>query len=51
MNYCKCGCGRELSDRYKGRAKQFYSAECRKKWHDNNPNKSVYDTDDNLSRK
>lgn len=30
---CKCGCGRELPSRYKGREKQFFSPECRKVYH------------------
>ena len=30
---CKCPCNRELPPRYKGREKIFFSAECRKTWH------------------
>ena len=30
---CKCGCGRELPDRYKGRQKEFYNSDCRKAFH------------------
>jgi hypothetical protein len=27
---CKCICNKELPSRYKGRAREFYSPECRK---------------------
>ena len=30
---CKCGCKNELPDRYKGRQREFFTAECRKNYH------------------
>ena len=30
---CKCGCGRTLPDRYKGRLREYATPECRKLHH------------------